>query len=73
MMLDNNAADILSLDAGEVFVAGRYHSLIPLMQQLFEGNLFTWYCSVMAFEVIQTLICLCFYIIIIFVIIFRWY
>lgn len=54
MMLDNNAADILSLDAGEVFVAGRYHSLIPLMQQLFEGNLFTWYCSVMVFEVIQT-------------------
>lgn len=51
MMLDNNVADILSLDAGEVFVAGRYHSLIPLMQQLFEGNLFTQYCSVLAFEV----------------------
>lgn len=38
MMLDNNAADILSLDAGEVFVGGRYNSLIPLMQQMFEGN-----------------------------------
>lgn len=37
MKLDNNAADILSLDAGEVFVGGRYNSLIPLMQQLFEG------------------------------------
>lgn len=35
--LDNNVADILSLDAGEVFVGGRYNSLIPLMQQLFEG------------------------------------
>lgn len=54
MMLDNNVADILSLDAGEVFVAGRYHSLIPLMQQVFEGNLFTSYCSVTAFEVFQT-------------------
>lgn len=39
MMLDNNAADILSLDGGEVFIGGRYNSLIPLMQQLFEGNL----------------------------------
>lgn len=37
MMLDNNAADILSLDAGEVFIGGRYNSLLPLMQQLFEG------------------------------------
>lgn len=50
MMLDNNAADILSLDAGEVFVAGRYHSLIPLMQQLFAGNLFIWYCIIMVFD-----------------------
>lgn len=38
VMLDNDLADILSLDAGEVFVAGRYHSLIPLMQQLFESK-----------------------------------
>lgn len=38
LMLDNDLADILSLDAGEVFVAGRYHSLIPLMQQLFESK-----------------------------------
>lgn len=37
MMLDSSAADILSLDAGEVFVGGRYSSLIPLMQQLSEG------------------------------------
>lgn len=39
MLLDINSADILSLDAGEVFVGGRYNSLIPLMQQLFESNL----------------------------------
>lgn len=36
--LDTSKADILSLDAGEVFVGGRYNSLIPLMQQLFEGS-----------------------------------
>lgn len=40
LMLDNNAADILSLDAGEVFIAGRYNSLIPFMQQIFEGSEF---------------------------------
>lgn len=39
MLLDINSADILSLDAGEVFVGGRYNSLIPIMQQLFESNL----------------------------------
>lgn len=39
-MLDLNAADILSLDAGEVFIGGRYNSLLPLMQQLFEGSLY---------------------------------
>lgn len=45
MMLDNSAADILSLDAGEVFVGGRYNSLIPLMQQLFEGIPFSYLVS----------------------------
>lgn len=39
MMLDISKADILSLDAGEIFVAGRYNSLIPLMQQLYESSL----------------------------------
>ncbi|XP_060870833.1 transferrin 2 [Metopolophium dirhodum] len=43
MKLDNNAADILSLDAGEVFVGGRYNSLIPLMQQLFEDGSTEYY------------------------------
>lgn len=42
LMLDNNAADILSLDGGEVFIGGRYNSLIPLMQQQFEGKLISF-------------------------------
>ncbi|XP_025413033.1 melanotransferrin [Sipha flava] len=42
-MLDNSAADILSLDAGEVFVGGRYNSLIPIMQQLFEDGSTEYY------------------------------
>jgi len=50
MKLDNNAADILSLDAGEVFVGGRYNSLIPLMQQLFEGINIIIYTFVYLFE-----------------------
>ncbi|XP_060858920.1 transferrin 2-like [Metopolophium dirhodum] len=43
MKLDNNAADILSLDAGEVFVGGRYNGLIPLMQQIFEDGSTEYY------------------------------
>ncbi|VVC43089.1 Transferrin,Transferrin family, iron binding site,Transferrin-like domain [Cinara cedri] len=43
MLLDINSADILSLDAGEVFVGGRYNSLIPLMQQLFENDSTKYY------------------------------
>lgn len=54
-MLDNNAADILSLDAGEVFVGGRYNSLIPLMQHLFEGNVFINIFLVM--HLLQILLC----------------
>ncbi|KAJ4431498.1 hypothetical protein ANN_20096, partial [Periplaneta americana] len=36
--LDEEKAHITSLDAGEVFVAGRYHSLIPIMQELYSGE-----------------------------------
>ncbi|XP_050420671.1 melanotransferrin [Adelges cooleyi] len=43
VMLDNGIADILSLDAGEVFVGGRYHSLIPLMQQTYEDGTDEYY------------------------------
>ncbi|XP_016660805.1 melanotransferrin-like [Acyrthosiphon pisum] len=43
MKLDNNAADILSLDAGEVFVGGRHNGLIPLMQQIFEDGSTEYY------------------------------
>ncbi|KAG5678309.1 hypothetical protein PVAND_007995 [Polypedilum vanderplanki] len=38
-MIDNEKAHIMSLDAGEVFVAGRYFSLIPIMQETLEGGL----------------------------------
>ncbi|CAI6351931.1 unnamed protein product [Macrosiphum euphorbiae] len=43
MKLENNAADILSLDAGEVYVGGRYNGLIPLMQQIFEDGSTEYY------------------------------
>jgi ABC-type phosphate/phosphonate transport system substrate-binding protein len=33
----------MSLDAGEVFVAGRYFSLIPIMQETLEGGLSNYY------------------------------
>ncbi|XP_060828593.1 transferrin 2 [Bombus pascuorum] len=37
-MLDQEEADITTLDAGEIFMAGRYHSLIPLMQEIYESG-----------------------------------
>nr|CAD7409968.1 unnamed protein product [Timema poppensis] len=36
--LDEEKAQITSLDAGEVFVGGRYHSLVPIMQELYSGR-----------------------------------
>jgi hypothetical protein len=37
-MLDEGNVHLTTLDAGEVFIGGRYHSLIPLMQERLEGN-----------------------------------
>lgn len=34
---------MMSLDAGEVFVAGRYNSLIPIMQEAFDGGFSNYY------------------------------
>ena len=36
--LDKEEAHLTTLDAGEVFVGGRYHSLIPIMQELYDTN-----------------------------------
>ncbi|PNF26743.1 Melanotransferrin [Cryptotermes secundus] len=41
--LDEEKAHVTSLDAGEVFVAGRYHSLIPIMHEVYSGNQKTYY------------------------------
>ncbi|KAG7190091.1 hypothetical protein KM043_006226 [Ampulex compressa] len=39
VMLEQEEAEITMLDAGEVFIAGRYHSLVPIMQEIYEGGL----------------------------------
>lgn len=44
-LLDSDKANIMTLDAGEVFVAGRHNSLIPLMQEAYEGG-FNFYYAV---------------------------
>lgn len=36
--IDAEKAHMMSLDAGEVFMAGRYNSLVPIMQEAFEGG-----------------------------------
>ncbi|XP_068142393.1 transferrin 2 [Drosophila tropicalis] len=43
--IDREKAHITTLDAGDVFTAGRYNSLIPIMQEKLEGG-FTEYESV---------------------------
>lgn len=42
-MIDHEKAHIMSLDAGEVFIAGRYFSLIPIMHETVEGGLSEYY------------------------------
>ncbi|KAB0795605.1 hypothetical protein PPYR_12444 [Photinus pyralis] len=39
VLLDEEKVTLTSLDAGEVFVGGRYHSLIPISQEIAEGNI----------------------------------
>ncbi|XP_068083079.1 transferrin 2 isoform X2 [Anabrus simplex] len=43
MYLDREEADITTLDAGEVFIGGRYHSLIPIMQEVYPGRMNYFY------------------------------
>lgn len=42
-LIDSEKAHMMSLDAGNVFVAGRYHSLIPIMQESFDGGFVNYY------------------------------
>lgn len=36
VVLDNDFADITTLDPGEIFVGGRYHSLVPIMSEVYR-------------------------------------
>lgn len=36
--LDKSEADVTTLDPGNVFVGGRYHSLLPIMQEVYTNN-----------------------------------
>lgn len=38
-LLDEEKAHLTTLDAGEVFIGGRYHSLVPIMQEIYDKNL----------------------------------
>ena len=37
-LLDQELADITSMDGGELFIGGRYHSLVPILQEAYEGE-----------------------------------
>lgn len=38
-LIDSEKVTFTSLDAGEVFMGGRYHSLIPIAQEIAAGGL----------------------------------
>ncbi|PSN53016.1 Melanotransferrin [Blattella germanica] len=38
--LDEEKAHITTMDAGDVFIAGRYHSLIPIMEEVYNDERF---------------------------------
>ncbi|XP_044266677.1 melanotransferrin [Tribolium madens] len=42
-LLDQEKATLTTLDAGEVFVGGRYNSLVPIGQEVLEGGLQHYY------------------------------
>lgn len=42
-LIDAEKAHMMSLDAGQVFVAGRFNSLIPIMQETFDGGFSNYY------------------------------
>ncbi|KAL7289603.1 hypothetical protein TKK_0016459 [Trichogramma kaykai] len=37
-LLDQEKAHLTTLDAGEVFIGGRYHSLVPIIQEIYESG-----------------------------------
>ena len=39
LLFDNGEADLVGLDPNEIFVAGRYHSLIPIMKEVYGRKL----------------------------------
>jgi len=38
ILIDNNQADLTSLDPGELFLGGRYHSLVPIAEELYQNE-----------------------------------
>ncbi|GAB0092188.1 Transferrin [Sergentomyia squamirostris] len=43
ILIDQEKAHITSLDPGEVFQAGRYNSLVPILQETYEGGFKNYY------------------------------
>lgn len=42
-MIDSERAHLMTLDGGQVFAAGRYNSLVPIMQEAYENNVKAYY------------------------------
>jgi melanoma-associated antigen p97 len=53
--LDNGDADLTTLDPGEVFVGGRYHSLVPIIEEKYTDAKLLAVAVVKKYSDIQTL------------------
>uniref|UniRef100_U5EEQ2 Putative transferrin 2 n=1 Tax=Corethrella appendiculata TaxID=1370023 RepID=U5EEQ2_9DIPT len=42
-LIDREKATMMTLDAGEIFIAGRYNSLVPIMQESHDGGFTNYY------------------------------
>lgn len=48
-MLDDEKATLTVLDAGEVYVGGRFHSLVPIAQEILQGKFYKTTCCICLF------------------------
>ncbi|MPD04434.1 Melanotransferrin [Portunus trituberculatus] len=43
LLLDQKKADLVALNPNEIFIGGRYHSLVPLMKESYDGGRKNYY------------------------------
>lgn len=57
--LDEEKATFTTLDAGEVFIGGRYHSLVPIAQEVLDGGFKHYYAVAVLKKILCPMLRLC--------------